>query len=240
MERAHPARSETGRILVVDDEANVADVVAGALRLVGYQTETAPTGYAALAAADRHEYLLIVLDVGLPDVDGFEVCRRLRSDGIVTPILFLTARTGAADAARGLALGADDYIRKPFGLEELVARVRTVLRRASQHSSTDDDDDILRFDDIEIDRRRYEARRAGSILDLTPSEFRVLETLVDNAGRILTRGQILDAVWDEPEEREPTSVETTVSRLRRKLNAHGPGLIETRRGVGYGLLRRDR
>jgi len=225
--------NEHGRILVVDDEVNVADVVTGALRLLGFEVLSVATGQDALRQADRGTFDLFVLDIALPDIHGFEVCRRLRAVGIDAPVLFLTARTSTADAARGLVLGGDDYVRKPFGLEELVARVRALLRRARNDQ---DHTDMIRFADVIVDLGRYEASRAGSVLDLTPTEFRLLETLMRNAGRILTRGQILDAVWEDPYERDPATVETVVSRLRRKLESHGRPLLQTRRGVGYGLL----
>lgn len=229
--------TEQGRILVVDDEANVADVVAGALRLLGFDVLTVATGQAALREARRGAFDLFVLDIALPDLDGFEVCRRLRAEGVDSPVMFLTARTGPADAAHGLHLGGDDYVRKPFGLEELVARVRALLRRAR---GDQDHPDVLRFADVIMDLGRYEATRDGSVLELTPTEFRLLETLMRNPGRILTRGQILDAVWEDPYERDPATVETVVSRLRRKLEIHGSPLLHTRRGVGYGLLETGR
>ncbi|MCB0976143.1 MAG: response regulator transcription factor, partial [Acidimicrobiales bacterium] len=228
--------SRTARVLVVDDEPSISDVVATSLRLVGHEADVTDHGHEAMRLLATGRYDLVVLDVMLPDTDGIEICRRIRRDDPELPILFVTARTDAADAAEGLRAGGDDYVRKPFHIDELVARVEALLRRGKGTSA---DDDLLHFDDIEIDLRRYEVRRGGHLLDLTPTELRLLTALVHNRGRILTRSQIVDLTWDEPGAVDTTTVETVVSRLRRKLEADlGPSCLVTRRGVGYGLMPR--
>lgn len=224
---------QAARILVVDDEPGILDVVCASLRLVGFEVVAATTGAEGLRKARAGTFELVVLDVMLPDLDGFEICRRLRAEAVDVPMLFLTARTDAADAAQGLSLGADDYVRKPFQLEELVARVRALLRR----TGLEEPPEVLAFGDIRVDLRVYEAFRGDRTLDLTPTELHLLEVLVRNSGRILTRPQLIDLVWSEPGAVDTTTIETVVSRLRRKLDAGGePTVLVTRRGVGYGLV----
>lgn len=224
-------------ILVVDDEANIVDVVAGALRLDGFEVHTAGTAADALALARHRRPALLILDVRLPDVDGFEICRRLLAEGNRAPVLFLTARTDGATVAEGLVLGGDDYVRKPFHLVELVARVRALLRRSG--GAGIDEPSRLAFMDLELDLDRHQASRADVVLDLTPTEYRMLEVLLRHAGRVLTKGQLVDLVWDDRDPRDPATVETVVSRLRRKIDVTGPELLATRRGVGYGLIAPD-
>jgi len=219
------------RILVVDDEPGIADVVSASLRLAGNETDIVASGIEALRAVRTDRYGLVVLDVMLPDLDGFEVCARLRAEGFDLPVLFLTARTDSGDATEGLQLGGDDYVRKPFAVEELVARVRALLRRRG------DDSEVLAFHGLQLDLRTYEARRGERVLDLTPTERRLFEVLLRHAGRILTRVQLTELVWDEPGAVDTTTVETVVSRLRRKVDTgDDEPLVATRRGVGYGLL----
>ena len=222
----------TARVLVVDDEAGIRDVVSSGLRLVGCEVMAIDRGQTAIDRARSEHFDAIVLDVMLPDVDGFTVCAELRRAGIEVPVLFLTARTESEDAVLGLRRGGDDYVRKPFDLAELVARVEALLRR----NRTTAEVKILRFDSIMVDLDAYRATRDGVALDLTPTEFRMLEVLVRNARRVLTRVQLLELVWDDPYERDSSQVDTVISRVRRKLDELGPPVLRTRRGVGYGLL----
>jgi two-component system OmpR family response regulator len=220
------------RILVVDDEPNIVDVLAMALRYQGFEVETAGTGEDALAAAAAFKPQLMILDVMLPDMEGFEVARRLRGRGAGIPIIFLTARDATEDKVRGLTLGGDDYVTKPFSLEELVARIRTVLRRTGQ---ADEESSRLEFEDLELDEDTREVARAGNPVDLTATEYRLLRYLMLNPRRVLTRDQLLNHVWDYDFGGDARVLETYISYLRKKLDAHGPSLIHTVRGVGYAL-----
>jgi two-component system, OmpR family, response regulator len=220
------------RILVVDDEPNIVDVVSMALRFHGYAVETAGTGAAALNAVTAFRPDLIVLDVMLPDMEGFEVARRLGAERAGTPIVFLTARDAPEDKLRGLTTGGDDYVTKPFSLEELMARVRNILRRAG---GSQPDSSRLSFEDLELDEDTREVSRAGEPVELTATEYRLLRYLMLNPRRVLTRAQILDHVWDYDFGGDARVLETYVSYLRKKLDIHGPPLIHTVRGVGYAL-----
>jgi two-component system OmpR family response regulator len=222
---------DAARILVVDDEPNITDLVAMALRYEGFQVETAASGRAALASVGSFRPELVILDVMLPDMDGFAVTKRLSEDRVKVPILFLTARDTVEDKVRGLTLGGDDYVTKPFSLEELVARVRALLRRTSGK----DDSASLAFADVELDDDTHEVRRAGTPVELTATEFRLLRYLMQNAPRVLSKTQILDHVWHYDFGGDANIVETYVSYVRKKLNALGPPLIQTVRGVGYRL-----
>jgi two-component system OmpR family response regulator len=226
------ARSENPRVLVVDDERNIADVVAIALRYNDYEVETAADGGAALAAVESFRPDLVVLDVMLPDLDGFEVAKRLRERADDTPILFLTAKDTTEDKVRGLTLGGDDYVTKPFSVEELLARIATVLRRFGRAGGADG---VLRFADLELDDETREVFRGKAAIELTDTEFRLLRYLMKNPRRVLTRAQILDHVWEYDFAGDARVLETYVSYLRKKLEAHGPRLIHTVRGVGYAL-----
>ncbi|MGV1048143.1 MAG: response regulator transcription factor [Solirubrobacterales bacterium] len=220
------------RILVVDDEPNIADVISIALRYNDYEVRTAASGREALAAVSEMRPELIVLDVMLPDFDGFEVARRLRERADETPILFLTAKDTTEDKVRGLTLGGDDYVTKPFSVEELLARIATVLRRFGRGGG---DEGKLRFGDLELDDETREVFRAGAVLELTDTEYRLLRFLMTHPRRVLTRAQILDHVWEYDFAGDARVLETYVSYLRKKLEAHGPRLIQTVRGVGYAL-----
>ena len=222
---------ERGELLVVDDEPFLRDAVAASLRFLGYEVTTAETGAEALRLARDHAFDLVVLDVMLPDTDGFDVVRRLRRDGLQVPVIFLTARDTQADKVNGLTLGGDDYITKPFGLEELAARILTVLRRSGASSAQA----VLTFADIELDHEAYEVRRAGHPIDLSPTEFRLLRYLMLNPGRVLTRAQLLDHVWNYDFGGSSTVVSTYVAYLRRKLSERGPDVIHTQRAIGYSL-----
>ena len=220
------------RVLVVDDEPSIVDAVATSLRYEGFEVDEAVTGRAALAAAQEHTPDLIVLDVMLPDLDGLEVTRRLREDGIRVPILFLTARDAVEDKVAGLTVGADDYVTKPFSLAEVVARVRAILRRAG---GITDDAARLRFTDVEMDEDSHEVWRAGEPIQLTATEFSLLRFFLLNPRRVLSKSQILDHVWHYDFGGDPNVVETYVSYLRKKLDSVGPPLIHTIRLVGYAL-----
>ncbi|HEX9624230.1 MAG TPA: response regulator transcription factor [Streptosporangiaceae bacterium] len=228
---------DQGELLVVDDEPFLRDAVAASLRFLGFEVTTAETGLGALRLARDHTFDLMVLDVMLPDTDGFEIVRRLRGEGNHVPVIFLTARDTQSDKVNGLTLGGDDYMTKPFGLEELAARVRSVLRRTRPDTGVAS---VLEFADIELDADSYEVRRAGATIELSPTEFRLLRFLMLHPGRVLTRAELLDHVWDYDFGGSSTVVATYVAYLRRKLAAHGPDVIHTQRGVGYSLrLPRD-
>jgi two-component system, OmpR family, response regulator len=230
-------KDQIPQVLVVDDEPNIRELVQVALKFHGCSVTTAGTGKDALRQAETDQPDLIVLDVMLPDMDGFEVCRRLRSAGNEVPVIFLTARDTSSDTVTGLALGGDDYVTKPFSVEALVARVRAVLRRASRNSrgdGQDGDGDILRAGDLELDEARWTVRRGGTPVELSPTEFRLLAYLIRHQGRVLTRAQLLENVWGWDYAGESQIVETYVSYLRRKLDPLGPPLIHTQRGVRPG------
>jgi two-component system, OmpR family, response regulator len=218
------------RILVVDDEPNITDLVGTALRYEGFDVEVAATGRSALVKGQTFRPELMVLDVMLPDLDGFEVCRRLRSEGTRTPVLFLTARDSTDDTVRGLTLGGDDYLAKPFSLEELVARIDAVLRRAGATR-----DAVLRCADLEVDDDAHRVRRAGEEVSLSPTEYNLLHYLLVNQGRALSRSQILDHVWHYDFGGDSGVVETYIGYLRRKVDNVEPRLIHTIRGIGYSL-----
>ncbi|HEY7483985.1 MAG TPA: response regulator transcription factor [Streptosporangiaceae bacterium] len=224
---------EARRVLVVDDEPNIRDLVEVALRFHGFAPVAVATGEQALRHVKAERPDLIVLDVMLPDVDGFEVCRRLRADGHDVPVIFLTARDTPSDTVTGLTLGGDDYVTKPFSIDALVARVRAVLRRAAP--ADDEADKVLRIADLELDETRWTVRRGDTDVELSPTEFRLLAHLMRNAGRVLSREQLLENVWGWAHSGNSQVVETYISYLRRKLDPLGPPLIHTQRGVGYTL-----
>ncbi len=224
--------SSLNRVLVVDDEPNIPDLVATALRYEGFEVDTAATGRAALDKAVNSRPHLLVLDVMLPDLDGFEVARRLRQEGRRIPILFLTARDATEDKVRGLTLGGDDYVTKPFSLEELLARVRAVLRRVADTSEASSK---LVFADLELDEETREVFRGDHPIDLTPTEFKLLRYLMMNPRRVLSKAQILDHVWEYDFGGDANVVETYISYLRKKIDSLGPPLIHTLRGAGYSL-----
>jgi two-component system OmpR family response regulator len=220
-----------GDLLVIDDEPFLRDAVAASLRFLGFEVTTGETGAEALSLTREQAFDLVVLDVMLPDTDGFEVVRRLRRDGNRVPVIFLTAKDTQADKVAGLTIGGDDYMTKPFGLEELAARIRSVLRRARPTETGP----VLTFADLELDQDTYEVRRAGRVLDFSPTEFRLLRFLMLNPGRVLSRAQLLDHVWDYDFGGTSTVVSTYIAYVRRKLMQFGVDLIHTQRGVGYSL-----
>lgn len=231
--------TETARILVVDDHPNIVDMLATVLKFHGFAVSTAGTVAEALLAADRERPDLVILDVMLPDGDGFEVCQRLRADGHRVGIVFLTARDTRHDTVAGLTYGGDDYVSKPFAVDELVARVRAVLRRTVESARPDPPDAILRYADVELDENAMLVRRAGRPVELSPTEFKLLRYLLLNPGRVLSRSQILDAVWSYDFGGGSKVVDTYIGYLRRKLEAQGGPLITTHRGFGYALRAAD-
>ena len=220
------------RVLVVDDEPNIVEVVTMALRFQGFEVETAGTGREALAAVTRFKPHLMILDVMLPDMEGFEVASRLGAQRAGVPIIFLTARDATEDKIRGLTGGGDDYMTKPFSLEELVARIRTILRRTGQAAP---ESGRLVFEDLELDEESREVTRAGHPVELTATEYRLLRYLMLNPRRVMTRAQLLDHVWNYDFGGDARVLETYVSYLRKKIDVNGVPLIQTVRGVGYAL-----
>ncbi|MBA2751145.1 MAG: response regulator transcription factor [Actinobacteria bacterium] len=220
-----------GRVLVVDDEDNITFLLDSALRHFGFDVRVAATGRAALREVEAFNPDVVLLDVMLPDLDGFEIVRRMRMDGAKVPVLFLTARDTVEDKVRGLSLGGDDYVTKPFSLEEVVARIQVILRRQGTSAGSS------RFElaDLEMDDDAHLVRRAGQVIDLSPTEYKLLRFLLVNAGRVLSRNQILDHVWQYDFGGHATVVETYISYLRKKIDQLGPPLIQTIRGIGYTL-----
>jgi two-component system OmpR family response regulator len=219
------------KLLVVEDDPNILELLSASLRFAGFDVSTATTGSDAVAQARVKRPDLVVLDVMLPDLDGFEVIRRLREEGARTPVVFLTARDATEDKIRGLTLGGDDYVTKPFSLEELTARIRAVLRRTGRGEAPP----RLTFADLELDEETHEVWRAGRLVSLSPTEFKLLRYLMLNAGRVLSKAQILDHVWNYDFRGDDNIVESYISYLRRKIDNVEPRLIHTLRGVGYVL-----
>ncbi len=224
------------RILVVDDEPAITDLLSTALRYMGYQVTTAATGLAALDAAATMAPDLVVLDVMLPDIDGFEVCRRLRAARDFVPVIFLSARDTEDDRVTGFVRGGDDYVTKPFSLEELTLRIGALLRRV--RGGAQDGAERLRYRDLEMDEDRHQVWRAGREVELSPTEFRLLRYFLLNPELVLSKQQILDHVWQYDFNGEDNVVETYVSYLRRKVDDVEPRLLRTVRGFGY-VLRAD-
>ena len=222
-------------VLTVDDEEHITELIAMGLGFNGFEVLRASTGRAALAAVEAHHPDLIVLDVMLPDLDGFEVARRLRQgerSGTRVPVIFLTARDATADKVEGLRLGVDDYVTKPFSIEELIERVKAVLRRAG---GARPGDHRLTYHDLVLDEETREVRRGDRLIELTVTEFRLLRHLLAHARQVLTRDQILEAVWDYTFSGNAGVLETYISYLRHKVDIEDPPLIHTVRGVGYSL-----
>lgn len=235
------------RILVVDDEPTIRELLTASLRFAGFEVASAADGHEALRAHRDNRPDLVVLDIMLPDMDGFEVLRHLRETDPELPVLFLTARDDVHDKVQGLTVGGDDYITKPFSLEEVVARIRAVLRRTAPSTK---EASIIRYEDLELDEDSYEVKRAGHEVELSPTEFKLLRYLMVNAERVVSKMQILDHVWDYNWVGEMSIVESYISYLRRKIDspealditdpkeaAKIVPLIHTKRGVGYVLRR---
>ena len=223
------------RILVVDDEPNILELLAASLRFAGFEVQTAADGRSALEVARSFGPDLLVLDVMMPGMDGFDVLRSLRGGGSRTPVLFLTARDAAEDKVQGLTLGGDDYVTKPFSLEEVVARIRAVLRRTGAGDGSAARSGRLSFADVELDEDSHEAWKAGEPVQLSPTEFKLLRYFMTNPRRVLSKAQILDHVWHYDFNGEANIVESYVSYLRRKIDTVEPRLLHTLRGVGYVL-----
>jgi two-component system, OmpR family, response regulator len=227
-------------VLVVDDEPNILELLSAALRLSGFVVYAADCGAEALASARRVRPDIVVLDVMLPDYDGFTLARSLRSTHERLPVLFLTARDAVEDRIAGLTAGGDDYVTKPFSLEEVVLRLRAILRRTNAGSETSKDDGTFRYADLVLDEDAHEVHRGGRLVQLSPTEFNLLRYLMVNAERVVSKPQILDRVWNYDFGGDGRIVESYISYLRRKIDAVEPALIHTIRGVGYSLrLPRD-
>ena len=219
---------------MVDDENSISELIATSLRFVGFDVRIAATGSQALTIAEEFKPHALILDVMLPDQDGFEVCRQLRQDGHSVGVLFLTAKDTVEDKIAGLTIGGDEYVTKPFSLEELVARLRALLRRIGA-TTVEGDDEKVRFADLELDEATHEVRRAGTLIELSPTEFLLLRYLMINADRVVSKSQILDHVWQYDFRGDAGIVETYISYLRKKIDIYDPPLIHTVRGVGYRL-----
>jgi two-component system OmpR family response regulator len=221
------------RLLVVDDEPNIVELLSASLRFAGFEVAVASNGQEALTLARSFRPDLALLDVMMPGMDGFELVRRMRGEGVRVPVLFLTARDATEDKVMGLTLGGDDYVTKPFSLDEVLARIRAVLRRtgaADAATST-----RLVFADVELDEETHEVWKAGELVPLSPTEFKLLRYFMENAGKVLSKPQILDHVWNYDFGGDANVVESYVSYLRRKVDTTEPRLLHTLRGVGYVL-----
>ncbi len=227
-----PNTDSKHRVLVVDDDEFITDLLSTSLRFLDFEVETASSGFAALDAAASFRPDIVLLDVTMPDIDGFEVCRRLRADGDQVPVIFLTARDTKDDMLSGFTKGGDDYVTKPFSLEEVVARMNAVLRRSG---TTSTESHVHRYADLVMNDETHRATRAGKPVDLSPTEWKLLRYLLMNADRVLSKRQILDHVWQYDFGGDASSVETYISFLRKKIDHVEPKLIQTVRGVGYTI-----
>lgn len=225
------------KVLVVDDEANISDLLKVSLKFQGFDVETADNGQDALALAETYQPDAFILDVMMPGMDGFTLLNKLRAAGHDVPALFLTAKDGVEDRIHGLTIGADDYVTKPFSLEEVITRLRVILRRVS--SEEEQESSLITYEDITLDDDMHEVTKAGEIVDLSPTEFKLLRYLLVNAEVVLSKAKILDHVWNYDFGGDGNVVESYVSYLRRKIDKEEPHLIQTVRGVGY-VLRKPR
>jgi two-component system OmpR family response regulator len=228
------------RLLVVEDEPSIRTLLESTLRLTGYDVTSADTGGSALVKAERFAPDLVLLDVTLPDLDGFEVTRRLRAAGNDVPVLFLTARTGLDDRLTGLSVGGDDYVPKPFSIEEVLLRIEAILRRTGAAPPPPTTERVLSYADLELDENAHDVHRAGEYIPLSPTEFKLLGYLMENATRVVSKVQILNHVWSYDFAGDARIVETYIKYLRKKIDRVDPPLIQTVRGIGYCLrLPRD-
>lgn len=227
-------KQDLKRILVVDDEPNINDLISTSLKFSGFEVRSAMNGAQALTIAEEFKPHALVLDVMMPGMSGFQVCEKLRKDGLKVGVLFLTAKDSTDDKVTGLTIGGDDYMVKPFSLEELIARVRAILRRTGD-IEIDIDDELIRFADLELNEATHEVSRGGKLIELSPTEFTLLRYLLINADRVVSKAQILDHVWQYDFRGDAGIVETYISYLRKKIDIQQPQLIHTVRGVGYRL-----
>lgn len=234
-------KSNEATIVVVDDEPAIRDLLATSLKFSGFAVEMAATGSQAIETIEKIKPDLIVLDVMLPDIDGFTVTRRIRQEGINAPILFLTARDDSQDKIMGLSVGGDDYVTKPFSLEEVVARIRAILRRTKEDET---ETPVIRVADLEINTDSHDVTRGGQLIDLSPTQYKLLRYLMENEGRVVSKSQILNRVWEYDWGGDAAIVETYISSLRKKIDSikitgsdgkkhSAEPLIQTKRGIGY-------
>ncbi|WCZ35934.1 putative transcriptional regulatory protein TcrX [Corynebacterium heidelbergense] len=229
--------SQPVKVLVVDDESNISDLLKVSLRFQGFDVETADNGADALEIAANYRPDAFILDVMMPGMDGFTLLNKLRADGHEAPVLFLTAKDGVEDRIHGLTIGADDYVTKPFSLEEVITRLRVILRRVSPEETAGSS--VITYEDITLDDDMHEVTKAGKVVDLSPTEFKLLRYLLVNAEVVLSKSKILDHVWNYDFGGDGNVVESYVSYLRRKMDTQEPRLLHTIRGVGY-VLRKPR
>ena len=221
------------RVLIVDDEPAITDLLVATLKYENFEVESVNTGGKALAVLSERSFELVILDVMLPDMLGIHICERIRADGLKTAVLFLTARDATEDKVLGLTAGGDDYLTKPFSIEELVARLHAVLRRTT--NSLNNGLPILEYADLSLDDETHEVFRGGIAIDLTATEFILLRHLLLNARKVVSKAQLLESVWQLDYDGDPNLVETYISYLRKKIDIFDPPLIQTVRGVGYSL-----
>lgn len=229
--------SQAVKVLVVDDEANISDLIKVSLKFQGFDVETADNGTDALALAQSYQPDAFILDVMMPGMDGFTLLNKLREQGNDAPVLFLTAKDGVEDRIHGLTIGADDYVTKPFSLEEVITRLRVILRRIGPEENKASS--VISYEDISLDDDMHEVTKGGKIIDLSPTEFKLLRYFMVNAEVVLSKSKILDHVWNYDFGGDGNVVESYVSYLRRKIDTEEPRLIHTVRGVGY-VLRKPR
>ena len=241
------ANNPEATIVVVDDEPSIRELVSASLHFSGFDVKTASNGTEAIDGSTQTNHDIVVLDVMLPDIDGFTVTRRIRQQGVEAPVLFLTARDDTQDKVMGLTVGGDDYVTKPFSLEEVVARIRAILRRTKEQV---EDDPVIRVADLEINEDSHDVTRHGVLVDLSPTEYKLLRYLMDNEGRVLSKAQILDHVWQYDWGGDAAIVESYISYLRKKIDGvtytDDKGneqkvvpVIQTKRGIGY-MIREPR
>jgi two-component system OmpR family response regulator len=220
------------KILVVDDEDGIRDLISDALSIGGFEIESSPDGLQALKTIRDHRFDLLILDVNMPKMDGFALLEKIRTDGIDTPVIMLSARGQKVDINQGLRLGADDYMTKPFGLEELSLRINAILKRTNKTAA---EMTVIKFGPIEMNLDLYQVLFNNEVIDFSPTEFRLLEKLISNNGKVLSKESLMSSVWGIDYESESTVVDTYISYLRRKLHRDGFEGIKTVRGVGFQI-----